>query len=208
MNLDEIICKWFKDSNLFYVTSINMDGTYKYVNPFYSKTFGYEENYLVGKPFHVTMHPDDIKVCEDCSTKCFTFPDKSFNGVIRKHDNKGGYVITKWEFKALFNDKNEPTGMLCVGNDITESMAEKKALLKVTRDLDKTQSVLSQKDEHIHQITYELSHVMRKPLANILGLAMMLENSELDYSTKHAIKLILDCALELDNVVIGNSNPK
>lgn len=207
MKLDDIIGEWFKDSNLFYVTSINMDGTYKYINPFYSRAFGYEDNYLIGKPFHITMHPDDIKVCEDCAAKSFANPNKSFYGVLRKHDGKGGYVITKWEFKALFNSENEPSGMLCIGNDITESIAEKQALLDANQELNKSQSVLSKKDEEIHQITYGLSHVMRKPLANILGLAMMLEKAELDYSTQHAIKLILDCALELDGVLIANGKP-
>src|SRR6476620_847957 len=185
MTEDVAILKWFDDSNLFYVTYINMDGTYKYINPYYAKTFGYEQDFLVGKPFYITMHPDDIKVCEDCSAICFANPGKSVQGVLRKHNGKGGYVITKWDFKALFDNDMQPSGMLCVGTDITESIKEKKDLFETKVELDKSLSVVNKKDQLINQLTYELSHIIRKPLANILGLTTMIDKTDLDFNTKH-----------------------
>ena len=205
MKMDAAILEWFDNSNLFYVTCINMDGTYRYVNPYYSKTFGYEYNYLVGKPFYITMHTDDIKVCEECSAICFANPGKNIQGVLRKHDGKGGYVVTKWDFKALFTDKMQPSGMLCVGTDITESIKEKKDLQDTKVELHKSLSVVNKKDKLINQLTYELSHTIRKPLANILGLTMIIDKADLDLNTKYILNLIKESAQELDEVVVSHS---
>ncbi|MCC9169028.1 hypothetical protein [Pontibacter harenae] len=103
--------KLVENSTFFYIITTNMEGKYTYVNGHYKQAFEEIHGPVVGQPYQITMHPDDTKVCEEVSIKCFANPDQVYPATIRKHDGKGGYVITQWEYKAMFNQNNEPAGV-------------------------------------------------------------------------------------------------
>ncbi len=170
----------FEHSHFYYIICTGMDGNYRYVNTNYARSFGYVDDQLVGKPYHITMHPDDRKVCEEASFKCFQHPGKMFPATIRKHNGKGGYIITQWEFKAAFTENGEPEGVFCMGYDITE--------------LDKSKDLLK-------QIAFQQSHVVRKPLANILGIANIISKMEVEDTIKNLVDMLAQNAAELDEVV-------
>ena len=52
------------NSSTFYLISVDMDSTYRYVNSLYSKVFEPQHGNLIGKNYAVTMHHDDTQVCE------------------------------------------------------------------------------------------------------------------------------------------------
>ena len=54
-----------ENSNFYYIITTGMDGNYSYVNTHYANTFGYVADNMAGKPYYITMHPDDTKVCEE-----------------------------------------------------------------------------------------------------------------------------------------------
>lgn len=169
-----------EQSAFFYIICTGLDGNYSYVNTNYARTFGFVEQDLIGKPYYITMHPDDRRVCEEVSAKCIQQPDKLFPATIRKHDGQGGYIITQWEFKASFDDNGNFEGIFCMGYDITE--------------LDKSK-------DQLKQIAFQQSHVVRRPLANILGIAHILSKMEVDDAIKNLVEMMIQNATELDQSI-------
>jgi PAS domain S-box-containing protein len=183
-----------ENSNFYYVIVAGMDSNYSYVNSHYASAFGYIAKNMVGQPYYITMHPDDRKVCEETSVKCFQNPDRSFPATIRKHDGKGGYIITQWEYRAIFNQNNEPDGVFCMGYDITEYE-------KANQQLEIAKTEIEHKKGILEQIGWEQSHVIRRPVANIIGLVNILNKMELDQNLSNICEMLADSASQLDDAV-------
>jgi hypothetical protein len=181
-------------SNFYYSLIIGMDNAYIHVSQHYNRNFDFLKESLVGKPFYITLHPDDVKICREVGGKCFENPGKLFPATLRKHDGKGGFVITQWEFKAIFDDEGQPYGIFCMGHNITEHVA-------VKRQLKDAKAEIEYQTGKLYDIGFIQSHVVRKPLANILGLTNVLNNMEIDHNLRGITSMILDSANELDNAV-------
>jgi hypothetical protein len=183
--------KLLENSSLFYIICVNMEGKYSYLNNRYKLAFASIHGDILGQPYKITMHPDDTDVCKSVSAKCFQYPDKVFPATIRKHDGKGGYVVTQWEYKAKFNELGEPEGIFCLGYDITEFQNNARLLLS-------SQETLDHQDGILKEIAFCQSHIVRKPVANILGLGLVLEHMEMEPNLKSVVRLIIESAKELD----------
>lgn len=181
-------------SSFYYIIQTNMEGRYAYVNDHYRKAFSPIHGPLIGQPYDVTMHPEDTKVCFEVATKCFANPNSTFPATIRKHDGKGGYVITQWEYKALFDEAGQPAGVFCLGYDVTEYMGNYTKLQEI-------QDELAVKDDILREIAFSQSHVIRKPLANIMGLVSVLSKMKLDQNLQNLFSMLLASCQELDNVI-------
>lgn len=180
MQQTTLINNFLAGSSFFYTITVDMDGRYAYVSPNYDKNFDFLGDSLLGKEFSLTLHPDDIKVCAEVGGQCFQHPDKLFPATLRKHDGKGGYVITQWELKAIFDQNGQPVGIFCIGYNITEHMDTKSRL---------------------EEIGYMQSHLVRRPLANIIGLAGIISGMETSENLQNINALLLDSARQLDEVV-------
>jgi len=171
-----------------------MDSNYSYVNERYKRMFQDFYGDLVGQHYSITMHPDDREICRSVSEKAFNRPDSLFPATIRKHDGKGGYVITQWEYKAIINENDEPSGVFCIGHDITEYMQNSTELKDTRASLTQTQLTLS-------QINYIQSHFVRKPIANIMGLSTLLKTMKMEPEVQNIINMINESAEELDEMI-------
>jgi hypothetical protein len=141
------------------------------------------------------MHPDDTKICEEVGGKCYVAPGKLFPAIIRKHDGKGGYVVTQWEF-TLIVENGEPQGVFCLGYDITEYVRVKSTVEVMNDDL-------KLKSELLDAIAYEQSHIVRAPLANIMGLVNILKNYDLGPNTETIVNMLIESSNQLDGVIKG-----
>ncbi|EDM34183.1 sensory box histidine kinase/response regulator [Pedobacter sp. BAL39] len=176
-----------RESKFFYTITVDMEGRYSYVSPSYDAHFGFLGKSLVGEPFLVTLHPDDGLICAEVGAQSFVEPDELHQAVLRKHDGNGGYIHTHWEFRALFDEKGDPEGIFCIGYNITEHI--------------QMQSLAVRRDEQLSEIGLMQAHQVRKPLANILGLLNMLDESSTIEEILHLKNLLLNSATDLDNVV-------
>lgn len=181
-------------SDLFYAIITIMDGTYSYVNQHYAKNFSHIKNNLIGQPYHITMHPDDKNTCIEVSTKCFENPGQLFPATIRKHDGKGGYVYTQWEYKAIFDDQKNPVGVFCLGYNISKYVAEELELQNVQEENEKKSAI-------IKKIIFQQSHLIRAPLSNIIGLSNIIDKTLLDSNTSNIFDMILESSNKLDEVI-------
>ncbi|QNF35522.1 PAS domain S-box protein [Adhaeribacter swui] len=186
-----------ENSHFYYIITTDMDGHYSYVNNHYAKSFGSMYGSIVGQPYQITMHPEDTKVCAEVSKLCFTHPDKTFPATIRKHDGHGGFVITQWEYKALWDDNQQPAGIFCLGYDITKYISQHEQLLDA-------QMQVAQKDGILKEIAWSQSHLVRGPLSSILGLCMVLERMDMDQNLRNIIQMLLESSRQLDEVIKSN----
>jgi PAS domain S-box-containing protein len=183
-----------ENSNFYYIITTSMSGTYSYVNKHYAQSFSYISDVIVGMPYQATMHPDDTKVCEEVAAQCFANPNQMFPATIRKHDGKGGFVITQWEYKAMFKDNGDPDGIFCLGYDITQYVDKQQQLRAAEYEIEKRKDVMK-------EIAFQHSHLIRSPLSNILGLAAILEKMDLDTNIKNICSMIVESSMQLDHIV-------
>ena len=174
------------DSTLYYMVSIGMDSNFTYVNAHYANNFSYVSESLVGMPYNCTMHPDDMEICKEVGALCFANPDQSFPATIRKHNGRDGYLVTQWNYR-LITRNGAPEGIFCIGHDITELEAQK-------HDLDNSKQLLN-------QVAYDQSHVVRAPLANILGLVGILKSMNHGPNIGSIITMLDESSERLDKVV-------
>jgi hypothetical protein len=182
------------NSSFFYTIAIGMDSKYSYVSNNYNYNFDHTKGSLLGKHFSITLHPDDIRICEEVGMKCFEHPDRLFPATLRKHDGKGGFVVTQWEMKAFFDEFNSPCGIFCIGYNITEYVDTRSRLADAT-------SEIAGKNIQLNEIGFIHSHVIRKPLANIMGLTAILKTVDMGNNENNIIEMITTSAKELDDVI-------
>ena len=174
-------------SSFFYTIAIGMDSCYSYVSDNYNRNFGLLEDSLQGKHFSITLHPDDIALCAEAGGKCFENPGKLIPATLRKHDGKGGFVFTQWEMQAIFNGQQQPEGVYCIGYNISELVS--------------AQTEIETKNTQLSEIGFLQSHVVRKPLANIIGLSSLLAEMEVRTDIRQLHDKLFDSANELDLVI-------
>jgi PAS domain-containing protein len=184
----------FNNSSLFYIISTDMDGKYSFINEHYAKQFSHVDTTLVGKPYYITMHPDDRNTCIEVSTKCFENPTKLFPATIRKHDGEGGYVYTQWEYKAMLDNKKKPAGIFCLGYNITKYVGEELQLQKANEKIEQNSNTLK-------NIIFQQSHLVRAPLSNIIGLTSILDKTLLDSNTSNICDMILESSQQRDEII-------
>ncbi|PST82037.1 hypothetical protein C7T94_14570 [Pedobacter yulinensis] len=178
---------FLQTSNFFYTISIDLDGRYSYVSPNYDRKFAFNRGTLLGKDFQVTLHPEDVRICEEVGAQCFRDSSRLFAATLRKHDGRGGYVVTQWEMQAFFDERNEPAGIFCIGYNITEFVEVKDRLDKASSQLD--------------EIGFIQSHKVRKPLANILALTDLLADTGNEQAHPEVAQMLKQSAGELDQVI-------
>jgi PAS domain S-box-containing protein len=181
------------NSTVYYMVSVGMDSNFSYVNRHYANTFRFIDEDIVGKPYDLTMHPDDTMICQEVGAKCFANPENSYPATIRKRNGKGGYIVTQWDYRLIVRN-GQPEGIFCLGHDITEFESLKKNFTDLQKNMDESQKIL-------FNIAYEQSHIVRAPVANILGLVSILKTMELDHNLRSIIGMLSESTDRLDDVV-------
>jgi light-regulated signal transduction histidine kinase (bacteriophytochrome) len=106
--------------------------------------------------------------------------------VVRKPTPTGDYICTKWDFIAMANESGAPDYIMCIGSEITDYIENIAA--NATR---------------LQEIAFDQSHLVRRPLANILGLSKLLSETN-DVSAEETKDLLFQLHLEaqqLDGII-------
>lgn len=186
------INEFLHTSNIFYTLAIGVDSVYSYVSPNYDRNFSLGKGTLKGQHFSVTLHPDDVQICEQVGPLCFGNPGKLFPATLRKHNGSGGFVITQWEMQAIFDAQGQPEGIFCIGYNITEHVDTRERLDKAEVQLD--------------EISFVQSHGVRRPLANIMALSRLFEQDLPADERKDISQMMISSANDLDTIIRDISN--
>ncbi|GGH22974.1 hypothetical protein GCM10007423_05170 [Dyadobacter endophyticus] len=116
------------NSHAIFVTSIDLEGNYKYVNDHFSEFYGMESSEIIGRSSLSGVVPEDVVKCLQAGEQCFINPGIPNPVVLRKYSSPGGVKTTRWEFTGIADENGVVSEIFCVGYDITKQ-------LKVQEDL-------------------------------------------------------------------------
>ncbi len=180
----EAIVQLLSKSDVFYLVKIDMQGNYTYLNEHFLNKHStyYSQNDI--KPATTALHPDDWASCMEVFLKCVANPQQCFPGNARKLDGKGGYIITTWEYKASCLPNGEVDGVVGIGYDITTFESHKEYIRFLTGKL--------------NHAAHQQSHLVRRPLANIIGLVEVLNQLSDDESLTGIVGMLQKSCTELN----------
>jgi PAS domain S-box-containing protein len=140
------------------------------------------------------IHPDDLKRIEMVFSECArTFQNClfEFRFVHKNGEIKYGSSEVRFEF-----DKNgHPTRLFGIFQDITEQKLAEVERIKIVNDL-------MLRNKELEQFGYIISHNLRAPIANIIGVATALSDPGINNHEKEILNIGLTVsALKLDDVV-------
>lgn len=118
----------FLNSNSIYVTGIDLEGNYKYVNDHFCEFFRLDRSEIIGRSSISGVVPEDIPKCLEVGEQCFINPGTPNPVVLRKYSAGEGVKTTQWEFTGIADENGVVTEIFCLGYDITQQ-------LKVQEDL-------------------------------------------------------------------------
>ncbi len=175
------------NSTAFYLGHINSEGNYAYLNQYFIDRYGKLYDSMIDRPAYIPTHPDDIAAAVETYGKCMNEPDKCFPATLRKINGEG-YVITHWDYKA-YQTANGINGVIGIGYDITEFESRKEHISFLTAT--------------IRDVALKQSHLIRKPLANIVGLVDMLEDMSDDAGIQSIVQMLKTSTQELNDEFEG-----
>lgn len=155
------------------------DGYFKKINPSFSKILGFSTEQILKTPFVNLIHPEDVYVVEDWERK--VNEDQILYYETRYQTREGDY---KWIAWSVTNFLDEDLSF-AVGKDISAFKENLEALELQNRKL--------------AEIAWEQSHVVRAPLARLMGCIQHLEAS--DEHREMLLTNIKSSANELDEII-------
>ncbi|GAB3199870.1 PAS domain S-box-containing protein [Pontibacter aydingkolensis] len=192
------------------VIIMNADGLTEWVNVGFTKMTGYTIVDLAGrKPGEVLRgeETDNItlhKLCEKLKEGVH------FNVMIAYYRKSGEKFWASIDTTPIFDNNGIVTRFVAIQKDITYKKEAEENLLRMTQDLNR-------QNTDLQQFTYIVSHNLRAPVANAIGLANLLskvskDNALYDASLAHLKQSVeqLDIVLKDMNTILsvrdGNGN--
>lgn len=165
----------------------------------YEKMYGYkfEDNILTDEMHDKLVHPDDLERVKKSKKMILSEKQKRYWEETYRLIKKDGSIVYVYDRAYIvYDDKDQaPSKIIGSTQDITH-------LKKMEKERDNMITELVKRNKALEQFTYIVSHNLRAPIANILGLSYLLEdeaNSETGHKELH--KLILESSSHLDDVI-------
>ncbi len=173
-----------KSSRTYYLVLVDPKGDYAYINDYFLDKYAGFYKDKARRPASAALHPDDHDLAYQTSMQCLAHPHESFQVTLRKLNGKGGYIITQWDFKANLLSDGSVDGFIGIGYDITDFESRQDHIKFLTSTL--------------RDVAYKQSHLLRRPLANIIGLVDILDASQMDDTSKFIIHMLRQSCAELN----------
>lgn len=139
------------------------------------------------------IHPDDFEFTTAKVAQAFsTLESSSINFRFIRKDGVIRHGYTKWEFE--FNKRKKPIRLYGIIQDITERKLAETEKEKMISDI-------IQRSKNLEQFTYIISHNLRAPIANILGIANVLKGKVTDEDRVRIQQFLFTAVEKLDNTV-------
>ncbi len=140
------------------------------------------------------IHPEDYEFAKAMVENAFqTFKADSIIARIKKSDDTIKYIYSEWNFE--FDKNTKPIRLYGIVQDVTERKIAELERAKITNDL-------IQRNRDLEQFTFIISHNLRAPTANIMGLTDYLQSEKLSHEeNKEFLKALATSALSLDSII-------
>ncbi len=130
LTISEARHKGILKSQTNYLTRIDLEGTYSYVNDKFYKDFHwiFNDNKLVGKKAECSVqeyHHEKVRAIFD---KCLKEPNNVYQLELDKVNSDGGIIPTLWDFICLTDANGNPVELQGVGINITDRVKAEQSL--------------------------------------------------------------------------------
>ncbi len=188
---------------------INLNRKVELINEEGREILGETEENIIGRDWIDTfVKKSERKLAHDCYSsivdKRIKRYDKIEYGIIgAKSEEK----VVLWSHTLLLNEKNEPTGILCSGKDITERIEAERQIKRMNEILEQKvmqrTKELEATNEELESFSYSVSHDLRAPLRHIDGFAHLLTKraKNLDDKSRHYVNSILESVAHMGNLI-------
>ncbi|MDO9001252.1 MAG: PAS domain S-box protein [Bacteroidota bacterium] len=170
------------------------DGLIRAVNPFFCHMVGYADHELIGKNGYEIFCDDSIRM--DTHKKIAQRKSgKSEQYELEFKTKSGNKILTQISASPTFSRDGDFDGVMSIVTDITERK-------KQQNELQKTVQELINRNNELMQFNYIVSHNLRAPIANVIGLANLLNTPDIEEEDKpKIIEYIQTATLKMDEQV-------
>jgi PAS domain S-box-containing protein len=180
------------DSQTNFLVRIDVEGNFTYVNPQFTKTFGYAWNEIIGHHFSETTIPQEVYKCEEAFVNCLENPGKIVKLIHKKPDKRGFLHDTEWEFISIIDDNGKVVEIQGIGQDITQQLHAQEEAMRIKTSLE---ALINNTQDHIWSVDRERRYMyMNQSYISQITYLTGVEPKKGDYSNKHAgfTKQIID----------------
>lgn len=177
------------------------DGSVNFTNKRFFEYFKYQEETSRKTSLLHLFHPKDRKRLFKDWIEAVKQGEKFESEVMLKnHTGKfRWFLIRAVPYKDL-NNKIEMWFGSCI-NIHEHKKQQLQAVENLNNSLSEASGLISMKEKTLEEIAYSQSHLVRRPLANILGLVDMLETTEEPSGNDAIVAMLKQSAAELDQMV-------
>jgi len=170
-----------------------------YRSPSAKKMIGYDEHEFIDDAFYETVHPDDLENVRKMFLQAKENPGKAFHMTVRAKHRAGHYIWIEGVMRNMLLNESVK-GIIFNYRDISQRKESELQHERMTADI-------LQRNKDLEQFAYIISHNLRAPVANILGISTILEFPHLEEpEKKQLMDGISSSARKLDEVIIDLNN--
>jgi PAS domain S-box-containing protein len=176
------------------ITVRNAEMELIYRSPSANRMLGIREHEGYDHSVYESVHPEDAPALRPLMQKVLDNPGQPYNFSLRVRHRNGHYI---WVEGTMRNFLNEPNigGIIFNFRDITERMEANLQRERITEQL-------LERNKNLEQFAYIVSHNLRAPVANILGISNVLTYDGIPEDQKREILgSISASARRLDEVI-------
>lgn len=166
---------------------LNRSGEIVHSTTAVQQLFGYSNNEYTNFKITDIVHPDDLNDVNDQMDKVLSSPYACINFHVRNRNKQGNY---RWVEGTVTNmlDDDGVFALVSKFYDTTDrKIADQKQQSRIKE--------LINRNQELNQFVYIISHNLRTPLANLIGLMNILETDQLDDYNKGILDLF-KCATD------------
>ncbi|WP_316837341.1 PAS domain S-box protein [Pedobacter nutrimenti] len=173
------------------IATVGTDGFYKKTNPTMLRLLGFSEQELLNQHFISFIHPEDLDNTSHAFKEVIDgMALHYFENRLRKKD--GTYICVAWNVTPA----TENGLIFCAGKDMTDRKNSERELTTLNQKLE-------YQNKQLRDISWIQSHMVRAPVARILGIINIIDSGEslLNDEFREMIQFLKNSAHELDEVV-------
>jgi PAS domain S-box-containing protein len=176
------------------IALIGEEGNYVYHSPTAARLSGYTLDEIAGYPILDFTHSGDIEHFQLVFRLAKEQPNVPIPYLARLRKKDGNYLSTEGTMVNLLNDESVNAFVMNF-RDCSE---------RIAADLERTKIVddLRQRNTDLEQFSYIVSHNLRAPVANIMGLADELREDLSFDEIKQVTDYLVQSATQLDRIIV------
>lgn len=175
------------------------DGAITFFNEYAQNFFGYTAEEIIGKNIALIV-PEKQSDNTDLSDlyQCIVHNPESYTIHINENIRKdGSRVWMSWTNRPIRDKEGNLTGIMAVGNDITDVKRAENLLMQKQKQLENA-------NHELESYSYSISHDLQAPLRAIAGFSRMIlkqSGANFDEETRRKFEVIMDNVKQMENLI-------